>query len=113
MMKIDLSMTSEVFFQPNKIVEVGELPGTLIAARVRLVQPGHFNRRRHFYPKAVDALIHPTLATFLSLGNEGIISRYHSLHPSVDTAMLEGFLNYNPKYFRWAGDQLSLMKDLN
>lgn len=71
-----------------------------------LAQPGHFEPEHHWYPKALNATIHPMVNFFLNLEKHRIINRYCHLHPKVDQQALENILNYQPKIFRWAGADL-------
>ncbi|GAB4258258.1 MAG: hypothetical protein Kow0027_25740 [Saprospiraceae bacterium] len=49
---------------------------------------------------------------FLNLEQNRVITRYCHLHPGVDPAVLAGFLNYQPKYFLWAGADLINVTDI-
>ncbi len=73
---------------------------------VHEIRPGSFEPSRHFYPKALNAQIHPWVGFFFRLGLERIISRYTHLNPRVDPKALEAALTYEPKHFRWAGADL-------
>ncbi|KAI8827169.1 uncharacterized protein EV422DRAFT_491186 [Fimicolochytrium jonesii] len=70
------------------------------------VKPGEFEPERHFYPRVLNANIHPLVASFFSLGNERIIARYTHLNPQVDMEALTKLLAYKPTYFQWAGSDL-------
>lgn len=70
------------------------------------VLPGSFEAERHFYPRVLNAQIHPLVRFFLSLPNERIVLRYCHLHPMVDPAVLRELLAKQPRYFRWAGSDL-------
>ena len=70
------------------------------------VFPGEFEAHEHWYPKALNATIHPMISFFLNLEKERIISRYCHMHPTVNREKLEEILNYKPKYFLWGGADL-------
>ncbi|MFT4759875.1 MAG: hypothetical protein ACI9XO_003646 [Paraglaciecola sp.] len=70
------------------------------------MQPNEFEAHQHWYPKALNATIHPMISFFLNLEKERIITRYCHLHPTVDTIKLREILNYKAKYFQWAGADL-------
>ena len=72
----------------------------------RLVQPGSFNFDDHYYPKVLNAPLHPLVAHFMNLSNERIIARYCHLHPAVIPPVLERILHYKPSHFHWAGCDL-------
>jgi hypothetical protein len=74
--------------------------------QVKTVQPGSFNGENHWYPKALNATIHPMVSFFLNLDTERIIKRYCHLHPMVNREKLEEILNYQCKYFLWSGADL-------
>ena len=73
---------------------------------LKLIQPGTFEPSEHFYPKVLNATIHPMVAHFTRLSPERLISRYCHLHPKVDPLALSEILQYRPKYVRWAGADL-------
>ncbi|EGF78263.1 expressed protein [Batrachochytrium dendrobatidis JAM81] len=72
----------------------------------RKVQEGEFEAERHFYPRVLNANIHPLVSSFFSLGNERILARYTHLNPQVNLDSLKSLLKYKPKYFQWAGSDL-------
>ncbi|KAG0234203.1 hypothetical protein BGW42_006841 [Actinomortierella wolfii] len=71
-----------------------------------LVTAEHFEPDRHFYPRVLNAQIHPMVGYFFSLGNERIIARYMHLNPQVNETVLRKCLEYRPKHFQWAGSDL-------
>ncbi|MDB4539102.1 hypothetical protein N9231_01680 [Saprospiraceae bacterium] len=71
-----------------------------------VIQPGEFEAHHHWYPKALNATIHPMINFFLNLEQERIIARYCHLHPTVDAEKLREILNYKSKYFVWGGADL-------
>ncbi|KAF9967737.1 hypothetical protein BGZ70_008398 [Mortierella alpina] len=66
----------------------------------------HFEPEKHFYPRVLNAQIHPMVGYFFSLGNERIIARYMHLNPQTNEDVLRKCLNYFPKHFQWAGKYL-------
>ncbi|KAF9541226.1 hypothetical protein EC957_003302 [Mortierella hygrophila] len=66
----------------------------------------HFEPEKHFYPRVLNAQIHPMVGYFFSLGNERIIARYMHLNPQVNEEVLRKCLDYVPKHFQWAGSDL-------
>ncbi len=73
---------------------------------VEIIQPGNFNSENHWYPKALNATIHPMVNFFLNLDQKRIINRYCHLHPMVDRDKLSEILDYRCKYFMWGGADL-------
>ena len=73
---------------------------------IELVSPGSFSGEKHWYPKALNATIHPMVNFFLNLSKERIINRYCHLHPMVDHVKLEELLSYKCKHFLWSGADL-------
>lgn len=71
-----------------------------------LVSPGSFEAERHFYPRVLNAQIHPLVRFFLNLDNERIVRRYVHLNPRVEADALRAILATEPKHFRWAGSDL-------
>ncbi len=70
------------------------------------VLPGSFESVRYWYEKAHNATIHPLLNFFLNLGQDRMILRYCHLHPVADPDAMRSLLNYEPRYFLWAGADL-------
>lgn len=73
---------------------------------IKVIQPGTFANHQHWYPKALNAAIHPMINFFLHLDNQLIIDRYCHLHPMVKSKRLKEILAYQPEYYRWAGADL-------
>lgn len=71
-----------------------------------LILPDSFIAEEHWYPKALNATIHPMVNFFLNLSQDRIIKRYCHLHPKVKYSKLEELLNEKTKYFHWAGADL-------
>jgi hypothetical protein len=72
----------------------------------RMVHSGEFEAEAHFYPRVLNAHIHPLVASFFSLGNKRILARYCHLNPQVNEETLQQLLAFSPKYFHWAGADL-------
>lgn len=72
----------------------------------KLIHPGEFEAHKHWYPKALNATIHPMINFFLNLEQKRIVNRYCHLNPRVNKAKLEEILNYRCKYFLWGGADL-------
>lgn len=73
---------------------------------IKLVSPGSFVSENHWYPKALNATIHPMVNFFLNLEKNKIVTRYCHLHPKVNREKLEEILSYQCKYFLWSGTDL-------
>ncbi|KAI8377702.1 uncharacterized protein BYT42DRAFT_497281 [Radiomyces spectabilis] len=74
--------------------------------RARVVSQGEFEPEQHFYPRVLNAQIHPLVQSFFTLGNERIIARYTHLNPQVKPEDLKEVLSYQPQHFHWAGSDL-------
>lgn len=83
-----------------------ELPSDPTGPRYELLAPGSFEAQRHFYPRVLNAQLHPLVRYFLALGNERIVSRYCHLHPRVRESVLGDLLATEPRFFRWSGADL-------
>lgn len=75
-------------------------------AEIQVFSPGGFAGENHWYPKALNATIHPMVSFFLNLSKERIINRYCHLRPMVDRDKLHEILSYKCKYFLWGGADL-------
>jgi hypothetical protein len=75
-------------------------------SKTQLIQPGSFEPHDHWYPKALNATIHPLVSFFLNLTEDRIIKRYCHLHPRVKPEELQKILTYKPRHFVWAGADL-------
>lgn len=73
---------------------------------VQQVFPASFDTPEHFYPRVLNAQIHPMVQYFLSLGNNRIADRYVHLHPEVDPQAVRDVLAHTTKYFQWGGADL-------
>lgn len=79
---------------------------TLTETQVEGVESGTFEPERHFYPRVLNAQLHPLVNHLLTLGNERIAERYIHLHPEADPQAVYDALAYEPRYFRWGGTDL-------
>jgi len=73
---------------------------------VSLYQKGSFEAQNHYYPRVLNAHIHPIARYFMSMSNERIAARYEHLHPEVQKGSLLELMKSTPKYFRWGGTDL-------
>lgn len=73
---------------------------------VEKIKPGSFEAENHYYPRVLNAQIHPLVSFFLNLELDRIKSRYLHLHPKADPVALESILTYQPKHLNWAGADL-------
>lgn len=73
---------------------------------IKLIKPGNFNNENHWYPKALNATIHPMVNFFLNLDTTKIVSRYCHLNPTVNKEKLHEILSYKCKHFLWSGADL-------
>ncbi|KAI9302094.1 hypothetical protein BJ944DRAFT_270462 [Cunninghamella echinulata] len=81
-------------------------PPQEINNELRLISQGEFESNLHFYPRCLNAQIHPLVQSFFSLGNDRIIARYTHLNPQVKPDYLKEILSYRPVHFQWAGSDL-------
>ena len=72
----------------------------------QIIEPGNFETEDHFYPRVLNAHIHPLIHNLMDMGNERIASRYCHLHPEVDPDAVRNLLSSIPRYFRWGGCDL-------
>ena len=70
------------------------------------VEANAFETSDHFYPKVLNAHIHPLVRNLMALGNQRIVTRYCHLHPEVDPQAVESLLSLRPRFFRWGGCDL-------
>jgi hypothetical protein len=78
----------------------------LASDRVERIAPGTFEPARHFYPRVLNAQIHPLVAYFLRMNAARLVERYCHLNPRVDSAFLAQLLAEPTQHFRWAGVDL-------
>lgn len=79
---------------------------TKVAAEPIAYDTGRFEMEKHYYPRVLNAQIHPLVRYFMGLGNTRIAERYCHLHPEVTPSAIRGVLSEAPKYFRWGGADL-------
>ncbi len=70
------------------------------------IAPDSFQSENHWYPKALNATIHPLVNFFLNLDKKRIINRYCHLNPKVSKEKLEEILTYKCRHFLWCGADL-------
>ncbi|RMG10662.1 MAG: hypothetical protein D6731_17025 [Planctomycetota bacterium] len=73
---------------------------------IEVFTPGEFEAERHFYPRALNAQIHPLASAFFRMPIDRLVSRYCHLHPYTDRATLEELLRTPPRYLRWSGSDI-------
>jgi hypothetical protein len=76
------------------------------AREITVVRPGAFESARHFYPRVLNAHIHPLVRYFMDLSNERIAERYCHLHPEADPPAVKAALAQRTRWFRWGGCDL-------
>lgn len=74
--------------------------------KVLTILPNHFEQENHFYPKALNAQIHPMVNFFMNLSNDRIVERYVHLNPMVNAEKLREYLSTPTKIFHWGGVDL-------
>ncbi len=74
--------------------------------RTQRVRPGAFEPENHFYPRVLNAQIHPLVRFFLGMNNERIAARYCHLHPMVRREAVLAALDHRTTHFRWGGADL-------
>ena len=100
-----ISVASRQVWKPASLHMVGK---TIVSINLapEVISPGSFSEERHFYPRVLNAHLHPLVRHLLEMGNERIICRYCHLHPEVDEAAVRNLLTSAPRYFRWGGSDL-------
>ncbi|HPF15402.1 MAG TPA: hypothetical protein PLJ12_14155, partial [Planctomycetota bacterium] len=74
--------------------------------QIEVFEPNHFEADKHYYPRALNAQIHPLVLSFLRMSRGRMISRYCHLHPDVKPEVLDALLTLKPKYLRWSGSDI-------
>ncbi|GAB4408188.1 MAG: hypothetical protein OHK0039_11090 [Bacteroidia bacterium] len=78
---------------------------------MQIVEPGHFEPSKHWYPKALNAQIHPLVSYFMHMRADRIVQRYCHLHPRVHATKLRELIDYRPRYLLHAGADLFHVTD--
>lgn len=71
-----------------------------------LINRSSFETESHFYPRVLNAHIHPLVRNLMDMGTQRIASRFCHLHPEADTESVSQLLTSVPRYFRWGGCDL-------
>ncbi len=71
-----------------------------------LVTSGDFEAESHFYPRVLNAHIHPLVRNLMDMGRERIATRFCHLHPEADPEAVHNLLSSTPRFFRWGGCDL-------
>jgi hypothetical protein len=72
----------------------------------QVIKPNSFVVEEHWYPKALNATIHPMVNFFMNLSSEQIIASYCHLHPTLNKEKLRIILTYQCQHFHWSGADL-------
>ena len=78
----------------------------LVRSSATLIHPDSFNPSSHFYPRVLNAHMHPLVASFLRQSRQQIIARYCHLNPQVDPSALQTLLERQNQHLHWAGADL-------
>jgi len=76
-----------------------------------VVKQDSFVPRAHYYPRVLNAHLHPLVRFFMSLGNARIAERYCHLHPEVAPEAIAEALRLPTRHFRWGGADLFHITD--
>ncbi len=71
-----------------------------------VIAPGDFNAEDHFYPRVLNAHLHPLVRHLMEMGNERIVCRYCHLHPEANETAVRELLTVSPRFFQWGGSDL-------
>lgn len=74
--------------------------------KIEIFKPDEFEAESHFYPKALNAQLHPMVSHFFNLDHERILKRYSHLNPQVNVDKLRTILKQTSKHFFWGGSDL-------
>lgn len=77
----------------------------------RRFQPGDFEPSAHYYPRALNAQIHPLVRFFMGLTPDRLVQRYCHLKPRVNTETLTRLLSTPTRFLRWSGGDLMHVTD--
>lgn len=78
----------------------------LRAPHAKRYLPSQFSPARHFYPRVLNATMHPLVASFMRQSHHQIAQRYCHLNPRVDLDTLLSLLQRCNKQLQWAGTDL-------
>lgn len=70
------------------------------------IGPDSFEPSQHFYPRVLNAQVHPLVAYLIRMSTERIVSRYCHLNPQVDPGTLDACLRTNTRHYHWGGADL-------
>ena len=73
---------------------------------IEVFSPGEFDAARHYYPRSLNAQIHPLVSSFMHMSTGRVISRYCHLHPHTDREALAQVLMTPPRYLYWSGSDI-------
>lgn len=78
---------------------------------IREFRSGDFEPVSHFYPRVLNAQLHPLVRHFFHLGPRRVAQRYAHLHPSTSAEQILALLRHRGNHFRWGGSDLFLATD--
>lgn len=109
---LDLTSTALLPLQPTRETQAARSASPPLKTQAAPEYPyesvaqGSFEPSKHFYPRALNCVIHPTVRFFLGLSRERIVARHCHNNPLVNKAALAAALAYAPQHVHWAGADL-------
>jgi hypothetical protein len=70
------------------------------------IEPESFEPAASFYPKVLNATMHPVVTQFMTMGPHRMATRYCHMNPQVNKEFLLKLLVSRPKIFHWGGADL-------
>jgi hypothetical protein len=77
-----------------------------VGKKTEIIKPEQFEQEKHYYPKVLNAQIHPLISYFIAMPKEALLKRYCHIHPHVKMTPLRNLIEYKPTNLRWAGADL-------
>jgi hypothetical protein len=71
-----------------------------------VITPGSFVPERHYYPRVLNAPMHPMVRFLFTMGNARIAERYCHMHPEANPEAVRRVLDEPTRFFRWGGADL-------
>lgn len=78
---------------------------------VKIIEPGRFVARRHFFAGALQTIPDQRVATLFASSTMELADACCALFPGIDIRDLLRILQYRPRFFKWAGSDLFLIRN--
>lgn len=101
---VETGSSVETISTPGKSKHL--LSESILSAKLIRKSIQSWKGKKFFSEYALSSSIDPTVAMFMQMSTSNMIARYARLNPRADKGLLQKYVEYCPRFFRWAGADL-------